>query len=118
MRDWIIGYCTAKPGTQHHFKEAFQKEHFLIGDTIYATLGDDTFGKPILTVRSNTPEAQRLYARYDFIVPGYDTDQQHWISVYLETRPAYDLLAQLLDAAYALALSSLPEKLQKETLGE
>ncbi len=113
-RDWIFAQCLALPGAWHDYKEAWGADRFMIDDKMFAMLGGDKQGTPILTVKAEPAMGEALRAQYPDIQPGYYMNKQHWNSITLEGGVPEDLAAQMIAGSHKLILSSLSKKRQAE----
>ncbi|GAU78519.1 hypothetical protein F3D3_3153 [Fusibacter sp. 3D3] len=81
---------------------------------MFAMVGGDKTGKPIITLKGNPMENLALRETYPDIIPGYYMNKAHWNSVYLEGSVPDELLKKLIDESHQLILLSLSKKVQKE----
>lgn len=116
--DWIAGYCLDKPGVTEDYKIEWKANRYQVGGKMFAMIGGDKTGKPILTVKLEPLCSELLRGEYPkWIVPGYYMNKEHWSSLYLEEAEITDLVVKtMLDQGYDLALKSLPKKEQDAIL--
>lgn len=99
-------------GTQKDEKVEWQATRYLLNGKMYAMLGGDKHGKPILSVKLVPMFGQMLRNRYHDIVPGYYMNKEHWNSLYLDGTVPDVLVREMLDQAYELVLHSLSKTAQ------
>ena len=86
---------------------------FFVGGKMFALLGCNKAGKPIITLKCDPVEAELLRSRYPDVIPGYYMNKTHWNSVFLEGNvPEHEFL-RMIDISYALVVQALPRKTQK-----
>ena len=115
---WLDEYCLAKKGAEKEYKLEWDATRFMIMGKMFALLGGDKEGKPIITVKLNPMHSELLRNQYNKeIIPGYYMNKEHWSSLYLEGDVPDEVLRNMLDEAYSLIFESLSKKLQKQILG-
>ena len=111
MYDWIHDHCMAKPGVTNEYKDAWAMSLYRVGGKIFAEIGADKSGAPLLSVKLEPAFSDLLRAKHPGqIVPGYYCNKMHWSSLYLESGLPRETAYLLLDSAYALVFASLPKK--------
>lgn len=116
---WLDEYLLAKTGTVKDFKVEWDASRYLLGGKMYAMLGGDKEGRPIITLKLEPARGEFLRAQYPaHITPGYYMNKEHWNSLYLEGDVPDDVLRDMADESHRLIFSSLSKKLQKELSGE
>lgn len=106
--------CLKLKGTVHDYKMEWEAHRFLLGNKMYAMMGGDSEGKPILTLKCDPYRSLELRENYAQITPGYYMNKKHWISIYYESNIPDDLVEKLIVHSYSLVLQSLPKKIQAE----
>ena len=114
--EWLDGYCLAKKGVSKDYQPDWRATRYKIEDKMFAMLGGDREGKPIITVKLEPDYGSFLRQSFSDIVPGYYMNKEHWNSLYLEGSVPDDILREMLDHAYRLVLGKFSAKKQKEIL--
>ena len=119
MKDIIDAHCLNMEGTVKDYKEEWKATRYLVGGKMFAMVGGDKEGAPILTVRLK-PEIGHLLrdANPGMVVPGYYMNKEYWNSIYLEKNPPRELIACVLDQSYYSVYSKLPRKEQQRIQDE
>lgn len=116
---WMDEYFLAKPGTTRDYQQDWQATRYFLADKMYAMVGGDKYGKPIVTLKCDPIFAEVLRNQYKDIVPGYYMNKQHWNSLYLEGIVPDEVLKDMIDMAHRLVLEKLPKKVRENlTSGE
>lgn len=115
---WLDEYCLAKTGTEKDFKPEWDATRYMLRGKMFAMLGGDKHGEPIVTLKLEPAFGELLRAQYKDIVPGYYMNKEHWNSLYLKGDVPDDVLRDMIDKSHAILLASLPKKVQAEILGE
>lgn len=111
--DWIAYYCLAKPGVDQDYQTDWAATRYFVGGKMFAMVGGDKYGKPILTVKLEPAFSQLLRARYTGVVPGYYMNKVHWSSVYLAGRVPESIVQDMLNNAYQIVRAALSLKIRK-----
>ena len=111
---WLDEYCKSKKGSIHDFKVEWGVDRYTINGKMFAMVGGDKNGVPIITLKGYPLENIALRENYSDIIPGYYMNKEHWNSVYLEGKVPDELLKKMIDDAHLLILQSLSKKQQKE----
>ncbi|MEG1525185.1 MAG: MmcQ/YjbR family DNA-binding protein [Clostridia bacterium] len=115
MYDWLNTYLLQHPAVTQAYKSAWKMEVFLIGGKIFAEIGEDKHGSPILTVKLEPAFSELLRAQYPaWIVPGYYSNKVHWSSLSLQGNVPDDTVRTMVDNAYSIVRAALPRKVQTE----
>ncbi|NDL67860.1 MmcQ/YjbR family DNA-binding protein [Anaerotalea alkaliphila] len=114
--EWLDAYCLSKKGAEKDFKEEWNATRYMLRGKMFAMLGGDKEGRPIVTVKLEPLHGEVLRDRYKDIIPGYYMNKVHWNSLYLEGEVPDGVLEEMLDESYGLLLASLSKKAQKEIL--
>ncbi|MBF4691914.1 MmcQ/YjbR family DNA-binding protein [Fusibacter ferrireducens] len=110
----LHNYCKSKKGCQHEFKTEWGVDRYMLSGKMFAMIGGDKAGKPIITLKGSPMENLALRENFSDIIPGYYMNKEHWNSIYLEGHVPDDLIKKMIDASYHLVFSGLSKKLQKE----
>lgn len=111
---WLHDYCKAEKGCAHEFKIEWGVDRYMLRGKMFAMIGGDKTGKPIITLKGTPLENLALRENFSDIIPGYYMNKEHWNSVYLEGHVPDDLLKKMIDESYNLVLSGLSKKVQRE----
>lgn len=114
--EWVDSYCLAKKGAKKEYKETWCATLYKIGDKMFAMVGGDRDGKPIITVKLEPEYGSFLRQSFSDIVPGYYMNKEHWNSLYLEGSVPDDVLKEMLDRSYQLVLGSFSRRKQQEII--
>ena len=116
---WLDEYVQKQPATEKEFQPAWQAYKYLLRGKMFAYIGmQDKQIRPIITLKLEPMYSDMLRREYDDIVPGYYMNKNHWSTVYLDGDVPREVLADMVQASYKVALSSLSKKAQREILGE
>jgi predicted DNA-binding protein (MmcQ/YjbR family) len=113
-KNTIETICLNLTGTIQDYKKEWEATRFLVGNKMYAMIGGDSEGKPILTLKCDPNRSEELRANHDGIIPGYYMNKKHWNSIYFDSNISSELVEKLIIHSYSLVLQSLPKKIQKE----
>ncbi len=114
---WLDEYCLSKKGAEKDYKPEWEATRYMIRGKMFALLGGDKEGKPIITLKLDPPYGDFLRRQFNDIVPGYYMNKEHWNSLYLDGEVPDDILRGMIDQAYELILASLSKKVQQEIAG-
>lgn len=81
--------------------------YFKIEDRIFAILDDDD--EPRLTFRCDPEEAQQLRTRYNWVLPGYHINEEHWNTIYCQNMD-WDLVKEWLTRSHTLAEKGIRQR--------
>ncbi len=109
-KDKIHDYCLKLAGTTHDYKEEWEAERYQIGDKLYAMIGGNATGKPVLTLKCEPNRAEDLRETYEDIIPGYYMNKTHWNSIYMNSDISMDVVEQLIQHSYDLVFAKLTKK--------
>jgi predicted DNA-binding protein (MmcQ/YjbR family) len=114
MQDsWIDRYCLSKPGSEVEFKLEWEASLYKVGGKMFALLGENKEGKPILSLKLEPSYGSFLRETYPCIRPGYYLNKVHWNSIDIDNQLDDAFMKDLIDQSYAIILASLPLKVQK-----
>jgi predicted DNA-binding protein (MmcQ/YjbR family) len=112
---WIESYCLEKKGAEMDYKPEWHATRFMIRGKMFAMMGGDATGRPIITVKLAPSNGQMLRTMHsENIIPGYYMNKEHWNSVYLLGDLSESILKDMLDEAYTLILGTFSKKVQAE----
>lgn len=114
---WLDEHWLAKPGVEKDFKEEWEATRYMIRGKMFAMVGGDKTGKPIVTMKLEPSFNDLLRQQYKDIVPGYYCNKQHWSSVYVEGEVPDEVVRDMADQAYRVLLGSFSQKAQTEIAG-
>jgi predicted DNA-binding protein (MmcQ/YjbR family) len=110
--DFIQAHCLSKKGAAEDYKEEWDAIRYSVGGKMFALVGNDGEGNPIISVKHTPEQGEELREKHRDIVPGYYLNKMHWSSVRLNGKVPEAVLKQMLDASYALIFNSLSRKMQ------
>ncbi len=114
-KEIIHAYCLQLQGTTYDYQEEWQADRYHIGGKMYAMLGGNATGKPVLTLKCEPSRAEELREAYDSIIPGYYMNKTHWNSIYMDADDVpMDLVENLIQHSYELVFNKLTKKAQQE----
>lgn len=106
--------CLQQIGATYDYKDEWKAERYLIGGKMFAMFGNDSQGKPILTLKCDPERAEVLRGEHEGIIPGYYMNKTHWNSLYFEAEIPDELFDSLIRHSYELVFQTLPKKVQRE----
>jgi predicted DNA-binding protein (MmcQ/YjbR family) len=98
--DFIQAYCLSKKGAEEDYKQEWDAIRYSIRGKMFALVGNDGDGQPIISVKHTPEYGEALRAKYADIVPGYYLNKVHWSSVFLGRNVPEQLLKQMIDETY------------------
>jgi len=114
-KEKIHAYCSKLHGTTHDYKIEWEADRYHIGGKMYAMMGGDATGKPVLTLKCEPKRAEELREAYEGIIPGYYMNKTHWNSIYMDADDvSMDLVENLIEHSYKLVFGKLTKKAQQE----
>lgn len=114
---WLDEYCLSKKGSEKDYKPEWDATRYMLRGKMFAMVGGDKYGKPIVTLKLEPAFGELLRTQYEDIIPGYYMNKEHWNSLYLEGNVPGDVLRDMIDKSHSILLASLPKKTQAEILG-
>jgi predicted DNA-binding protein (MmcQ/YjbR family) len=111
---WLDEYCLEKKGSSKEFKKEWKATRYMIGEKMLALRGNDSSGRPIVTLKLSPSDGYFLRNQYKDIVPGYYMNKDHWNSIYLDGSTPGAVVRDMIDQSYLLLFSSLTKKEQKK----
>jgi predicted DNA-binding protein (MmcQ/YjbR family) len=116
--DFIQEYCLSKKGAEEDYKQEWDAIRYAVRGKMFALVGNDNEGKPIISVKHLPEYGEELREKYRDIVPGYYLNKAHWSSMFLGGNVPEAVLKKLLDGSYELIFNSLSKKIQNEILNQ
>ncbi|KZZ83483.1 MmcQ/YjbR family DNA-binding protein [Bacillus sp. SJS] len=117
-KDHLDALCKARKGAFHDYQPDWQADRYHVGGKMFAMLGSDAKGKPIITLKCDPVRAEELREEYEGIIPGYYMNKTHWNSIYLDASLPNDFAESLIEHSYQLVFDKLPKKVQREIVSE
>ena len=115
MKDDLHKKLLACPGATHEFKPAWGMDLYRVGGKIFAEIGADKAGLPLLTLKLEPALSDLLRSQYPgMIVPGYYCNKVHWSSLYLGSPVPEDTVDAMIGNAYHTVFSSLSRRARLE----
>jgi predicted DNA-binding protein (MmcQ/YjbR family) len=111
---FIQAHCLSKKVAKEDYKEEWGAIRYMVCNKMFALLGKDAEGRPIVSVKHAPEQGEELRDKYSDIIPGYYLNKAHWSSVLLNGNVPEAVLKQMLDESYRLVFNSLPKKVQNE----
>lgn len=116
-KESIHAYCLKLRGTTHDYKLEWEADRYQVGGKMYAMIGGNATGKPVLTLKCEPQRAEELREAYESIIPGYYMNKTHWNSIYMDSDDVpLDLIEKLIEHSYDLVFGKLTKKAQQEVL--
>ena len=112
--DFIKAHCLSKKGAEEDYKQEWDAIRYCIRGKMFALVGNDKEGNPIISVKHTPEYGEELREKYQDIIPGYYLNKIHWSSMFLTGNVPKAVLKQMLDGSYELIFNSLPKKIQNE----
>ncbi|MDR1644311.1 MAG: MmcQ/YjbR family DNA-binding protein [Tannerellaceae bacterium] len=116
--DFIQPHCLSKKGAEEDYKQEWEAIRYAVRGKMFALVGNDDEGRPIISVKHTPEQGEELRNVYDDIIPGYYLNKTHWSSVFLNGNVPETVLKQMLDVSYELVFCSLSKKIQNEILNQ
>ncbi|KOY82997.1 MmcQ/YjbR family DNA-binding protein [Lysinibacillus macroides] len=113
-KEMIHTYCLQLRGTTYDYQEEWQADRYHIGGKMYAMIGGNATGRPVLTLKCEPARAADLRESYDSIIPGYYMNKTHWNSIYMDAEDVtMEMVENLIKHSYELVFSKLTKKVQQ-----
>lgn len=116
--DWMDAYFMSRKGTRKDYQPEWHATRYFLSDKMYAMVGGDKFGEPIVTMKCDPVFAEMLRLQYPGIVPGYYMNKKHWNSTYLSSDTPDEVVRDMIDTAHRLVFESLTAAVRAELLSE
>ena len=99
------------PGASIYYYPAWECDRMDVAGKMFSLLCQDKEGNDILTVKGIPAENVELRTMFEWIVPGYYTNKDHWNSILLdEEQWGEEKLLVALKDSYDLVVAKLPKK--------
>lgn len=108
----IREYCISKKGVSESFPFDEVTLVFKVMNKMFGLLSLD--GELRINLKCEPEKAIELREHYDFVLPGYHMNKQHWNTIVIGDFLSDDLIKEWIDDSYNLIVKSLTKKLQKE----
>ena len=95
------------PGVTTDQPFGFGVDAFRVAEKIFLILMEG-HGVPLATMKCDPQESAWYREEFASVVPGYHMNKKHWISVRPGADVTPDLVAELVEGAYAALVASLP----------
>lgn len=116
--EYIKEYLQKKAYVTQDFKIEWDAFRFHLEGKMFAMLGQNKEGTPVLTLKLPPQEGAYYREAYpELITPGYYMNKVHWISTAYESL-VDGLLEELMDKSYQCGFQALPKKVQAALLDE
>ncbi|WP_312111067.1 MmcQ/YjbR family DNA-binding protein [Brevibacillus reuszeri] len=112
----VDALCRKQKGSTYDYQMDWEADRYHIGGKMFAMLGADSKGVPILTLKCDPARADELREIYEGIIPGYHMNKTHWNSHYFDTDIPEELWEVLIEHSYTLVLQKLPKRVQQEVV--
>lgn len=100
------GIASRLPGAEPSYQERGDWSFWKVGGKIF--LANTTMpGEPVVIIKTDPADGERLRAQYPQILPGYHMDKRHWITVHPGDRVPSHLLDELVVESYRLVVGGL-----------
>ena len=106
----LDAFCLSLKGVTKDFKVEWNASRYLLQDKMFAMVGGDKEGKPIISLKLAPENGLVLRETYEDIFPGYYMNKIHWNSVYLEGSVPEEILLKMVQESYDLIFGSLTKK--------
>lgn len=110
--------CQEHPGSTYDFQEDWQADRFMVGGKMFAMIGENKEGTPIVSLKCDPNRSEVLRSEYNEINPGYYMNKTHWISISINGEIPVQLFKELIVHSYQLVFSGLTKKMQRDILDE
>ncbi|TDD81490.1 MmcQ/YjbR family DNA-binding protein [Saccharopolyspora karakumensis] len=101
--------AVALPGVTGGRPFTEQLDVYKVAGKVFLIITDDP-NELIITVKAEPEYGRLLQDRHTSITPGRYLDKRHWISLGAGPDITRDLIAELVDDSYHLALETVPQK--------
>ena len=112
MYDFIQSHCLSKKAAKEDYKQEWDAIRYTVCGKMFALIGNDGEGRPIISVKHTPEQGEELREKYDDIFPGYYLNKTLWSSIFLNSNIPEEVLKQMLDESYQLVFNSLTKKNQ------
>lgn len=113
-KEQLHAICLKLQGATHDYQPDWQADRYFIGGKMFAMVGGEARGVPIISLKCDPHRAELLREQYEGVIPGYHMNKTHWNSIYLDTQLGDGMMEKLIEHAYELVFNKLTKKAQKE----
>ena len=114
---WIDEYLMAKRGVTKDLQPDWNWIRYNLGGKMFAAVLLDREDRPYyINLKLEPLEGELMRRQYPDIIPGDNSNKQHWNSVKADGDIPDDLLKTWLDRSYLLVLKGFSKKKQREIL--
>ena len=103
-------YCLNKKGVTEGFPFDDTTLVFKVMNKIFALMRLDEIAS--INLKCDPELAIELRERFDFVIPGYHMNKQHWNTIQIDSCMDNSLIREWIDHSYELIVSKLPQKSQ------
>ena len=107
-------YCLAKPGVSEEVPFGPETLVFKVAGKVFALTDITTFGS--VNLKCDPAHAVELREEFDFVLPGWHMNKQHWNTVLIGTGARDNQLRQWIDDSYNLIVAALPKAVRATLL--
>ena len=111
-------YCLSLLGATHDYQADWQADRCHVGGKMFAMMGTDAKGKPVITLKCEPSRAEELREIYEGIIPGYYMNKTHWNSIYFDSNLSDEFVENLIQHSYELIFSKLTKKVQNQIISQ
>jgi len=105
----IREYCLLKKGVEEGFPFDNETLVFKVAGKLFLLTGLNS--KPVqFNVKCEPQKAIELREKYNYVLPGYHMNKQHWNTIVCEGNSSKKLIFSWIDDSYNLIVQSLPKK--------
>jgi len=103
--------ATELPGVSNSRPFVEKLDVYKVINKVFLIITDDP-GEPIITVKAEPDQIDGLCEQYENVTPGRYLDKHHWVSVEGGKGVTRELVEELINQSYRLALKAVPERLK------
>jgi len=108
IREFALGFA--------HVTEGFPFDEsslvFKVHGKVFAVL-DLNAQPPKITLKNSPERNSELRESYDWILPGYHANKQHWNTVIASEYASWDLIQEMIETSYKLVWQKVPKKVRE-----
>ena len=119
--DWLDGYLRSMPGAEHDYKLEWQWDRYMVRGKLFAAIctpGPEYkppySGRTLINLKCDPRLSQLFQAEYPEVLPGFYCDKKNWIAALLDGDLPDQVLWDLCEQSYRLAVARLPKYVQRE----
>ena len=103
-------YCLSKPGAIKEYKEEWGATLYKVGGKIFALLGEDPTGRPIVNLKLPPADGDFLRRQFEDVFPARHMNKDHWSSFRLDGSAPSLVLSDMVDQSHAAVLAILTRR--------